>query len=69
MVSARAGQPGSKKKFKERGEACRVADDPVVVLKIRPVKAREGVEGKTGSTRGSFAGTADGQKRRLDAKG
>jgi len=46
-----------------------VADDPVVVLKIRPVKAREGVEGKTGSIRGLFAGTVDGQKRRLDVKG
>ena len=46
-----------------------MADEPVVVLKIRPVKAREGVEGKTESTRGLFSGTVDGQKRRLDAKG
>ncbi|MEA2069497.1 MAG: hypothetical protein U9P12_09880 [Verrucomicrobiota bacterium] len=46
-----------------------MADEPVVVLKIRPVKAREGVEDKTGSTRGLFAGAVDGQKRRLDVKG
>lgn len=46
-----------------------MADEPVVVMKIRPVKAREGVEGKTGLTRDLFAGTVDGQKRRLDAKG
>ena len=30
---------------------CRVADDPAVVMKFRPVKAREGAEGKTGTTR------------------
>jgi hypothetical protein len=48
---------------------CRVADDPVVVMKIRPMKAREGVEGKTGLTCGLFVGTVDGQKRRLDVKG
>jgi hypothetical protein len=46
-----------------------VADEPVVVLKIRPEKAREGVEGKTGLTRDVFAGTVDSQKRRLDVKG
>ena len=60
---------GSKKKFKALSEACRVADEPVVVLKIRPVKAREGVEDKTESIRGLFAGTVEGQKRRLDVKG
>lgn len=47
-----------------------MADEPVVVMKIRPMKAREGVEDKTGLTRDFFvAGTVDGQKRRLDAKG
>ena len=46
-----------------------MADEPVVVIKIRPVKAREGVEGKPGLTRDVCAGMVDGQKRRLDAKG
>ena len=64
-----SAKPDTKKKFKGSGETCRVADEPVVVMKIRPVKAREGVEGKTGLTRDLFAGTGDGQKRRLDAKG
>jgi hypothetical protein len=35
---------------------CRVADEPVVVMKFRPVKAREGVEDKTGMTRRLIGG-------------
>ena len=32
------------------------ADDPVVVLKFRPMKAREGVEGKTETIRSLICG-------------
>ena len=32
------------------GYECEVADEPVVVIKFRPVKASNGVEDKTGMT-------------------
>ena len=49
---------------------CEVADEPVVVSKVRPVKASNGVEGKTGLT---ISIVSDGehlcQKRGVSAKG
>ena len=35
---------------------CEVADDPVVVMKSRPMKAGNGVEGKTGTNLGEIRG-------------
>ena len=35
---------------------CKVADDPVVVMKFRPMKASNGVEGKTGMNLGEIRG-------------
>jgi len=37
-------------------DRCRVADEPVVAMKFRPAKAREGVEGKTGTIRSKVCG-------------
>lgn len=42
---------------------CEVADDPVVVMKSRPVKPGNGVEGKTKTTRWSLPGGRARQKR------
>ena len=39
-----------KRKLKSCAIQCRVADEPVVVMKFRPMKAREGVEDKTETT-------------------
>ena len=35
---------------------CEVADEPVVVMKFRPVKAGNRVEGKTGMTAVGYSG-------------
>lgn len=43
---------------------CEVADEPVVVMKSRPVKAGNSVEDKTEMTIGLFNGVSGGQKRR-----
>jgi len=49
---------------------CEVADDAVVVSKVRPVKASNGVEGKTELTISSmFDGIIISQKRIRMAKG
>ncbi|WP_269521279.1 hypothetical protein [Alteromonas sp. BMJM2] len=49
---------------------CEVADDPVVVSKVRPVKASNGVEGKTELTLSSESdGVLISQKRIRMAKG
>ena len=49
---------------------CEVADEPVVVSKIRPVKASNGVEDKTGLTISTvFDGVDIGQKPLSTAKG
>ena len=49
---------------------CEVADDAVVVSKVRPVKASNGVEGKTELTISSvFDGVPISQKRIRMAKG
>ena len=39
------------RKLEESGMRCEVADEPVVVLKSRPVKPGNGVEDKTERTR------------------
>ena len=41
---------------------CEVADDSVVVLKSRPLKAGNGVEDKTGTTHGQFMGAVGDAK-------
>jgi hypothetical protein len=47
-----------------------VADEPVVVLKARPVKASNGVEGKTKPTNNvMIVGASKAQKVMLVAKG
>lgn len=47
-----------------------MADDAVVVNKVRPVKASNGVEDKTELTIGNaFDGVANSQKLRVTAKG
>ena len=49
---------------------CEVADEAVVVSKVRPVKASNGVEGKTELTISSvFGGIVISQKRIRMAKG
>ena len=49
---------------------CRMADDSVVVIKFRPVKASNGVEEKTGTTLyGSYSGVLDQSKALALAKG
>nr|WP_136251132.1 hypothetical protein [Ningiella ruwaisensis] len=49
---------------------CEVADEPVVVSKIRPVKASNGVEDKTGLTISMrFDGVDVGQKPHLLRRG
>ena len=49
---------------------CEVADDAVVVSKVRPVKASNGVEGKTELTISIvFGGIVISQKRIMMAKG
>jgi len=45
---------------------CKVADDPVVVMKSRPMKASNGVEGKTGMNLGEIRG---GRRRPKAASG
>ena len=46
-----------------------MADEPVVVSKVRPMKASNGVEEKTGMTRGLVPAAMASQKRTMDAKG
>jgi hypothetical protein len=49
---------------------CEVADDPVVVLKFRPMKAGNSVEDKTGMTRCiTLPGASMSQKAMLVVKG
>jgi len=48
---------------------CQVADEPIVVMKTRPMKPGNGVEGKTELTRWLLPGGCRCQKRRQLAKG
>ena len=48
---------------------CEVADEPVVVMKSRPVKPGNGVEEKTGTTRWFFAWRLGVPKASQFAKG
>ena len=54
--------------IQERGW-CEVADDPVVVIKFRPMKASNGVEDKTGMTGSSVCRGHDVPKAIVIAKG
>jgi hypothetical protein len=53
----------------DRSKRCEVADDPVVVMKFRPVKAGNSVEGKTGTTRFLMSGGCYAPKAIAVAKG
>lgn len=61
------------RKFKRRLKVycrCEVADEPVVVIKARPMKASNGVEDKTKPTINTmFDGVSLSQKLLLTAKG
>ena len=48
---------------------CEVADDSVVVMKSRPVKAGNSLEDKTGTTCRLSTGAGERQKPHQDAKG
>ncbi len=48
---------------------CEVADESVVVMKSRPVKAGNRLEGKTGMTWHLLSGTDERQKPHQDVKG
>lgn len=48
---------------------CKVADEPVVVMKSRPVKPGNGVEDKTETTRWLLTWGVLGQKPHINAKG
>lgn len=48
---------------------CEVADEPVVVMKFRPMKAGNSVEGKTETMASLVLSTIIVQKQMVDAKG
>ncbi len=52
-----------------RSKRCEVADEPVVVIKFRPVKAGNSVEGKTGMIRHIIAESHCVPKAVMVAKG
>jgi len=58
-----------KKRFKKGKMLCRVADEPVVVLKFPPEKPGNGVEDKTEMTCGSIHRSCQRDKRADSCEG
>jgi len=69
--SGQVGGPDREVQEETRGRTrrCEVADDSVVVMKFRPMKAGNRLEDKTGTTHGLVLGRRCKPKAALSAKG
>jgi hypothetical protein len=68
-VPGSSGEGRLKRKLKVETKRCKVADESVVVMKSRPEKAGNGLEEKTGTTRGFVRGGRQAPKALTSCEG